>query len=313
MTNFSAGEILAEITRSGFVESVHSGHLVILNSDGSVHLSKGDPTQLTYPRSTIKSIQTSAMIRNGLKLEPRLLALVSASHSGAAMHQDGALEILASAGLAEKDLQNAKDKPLGEIERRAWGTQEPTRLAMNCSGKHAGMLATCVAAGWSTQNYLDPEHPLQIAIKKELENLAGEDVSLTSADGCGAPLFLISLMGLARAMRAITISTDPIHQSVVQACRDFPEMVAGEKRLTTRLMREVPGLFMKEGAEGVEVATLADGRTIVFKVSDGSIRPFETLMVAALAEFGINVTDTTERVYGGSEAIGAIRACITRG
>ncbi len=313
MTNFSAGEILAEITRSGVVESVHSGHLVILNSDGSVHLSKGDPTQLTYPRSTIKSIQTSAMIRNGLKLEPRLLALVSASHSGAAMHQDGALEILASAGLAEKDLQNAKDKPLGEIERRAWGTQEPTRLAMNCSGKHAGMLATCVAAGWSTQNYLDPEHSLQIAIKKELENLAGEDVSLTSADGCGAPLFLISLMGLARAMRAITISTDPIHQSVVQACRDFPEMVAGEKRLTTRLMREVPGLFMKEGAEGVEVATLADGRTIVFKVSDGSIRPFETLMVAALAEFGINVTDTTERVYGGSEAIGAIRACITRG
>ena len=313
MTNFSAGETLAEITRSGVVESVHTGHLVILNSDGSVHLTKGDPTQLTYPRSTIKSIQTSAMIRSGLKLEPRLLALVSASHSGAAMHQDGALEILATVGLGEKDLQNAKDKPLGEIERRAWGNQEPTRLAMNCSGKHAGMLATCVAAGWPTANYLDPAHPLQVAIKNELENLAGEEVSLTSADGCGAPLFLISLNSLARAMRAITISTDPIHQSVVQACRDFPEMVAGEKRLSTRLMREVSGLFMKEGAEGVEVATLADGRTIVFKISDGSIRPFETLMVAALAEFGINVEDKTERIYGGSEAIGAIRACITRG
>jgi L-asparaginase II len=313
MTNFSAGETLAEITRSGVVESVHTGHLVILNSDGSVHLSKGDPTQLTYPRSTIKSIQTSAMIRSGLKLEPRLLALVSASHSGAEIHQKGALEILASVGLGEKDLQNAKDKPLGETERRAWGSQEPTRLAMNCSGKHAGMLATCVAAGWSTANYLDPAHPLQVAIKKELENLAGEEVALTSADGCGAPLFLISLHGLARAMRAITISIDPIHQSVVQACRDFPEMVAGENRLTTRLMREVPGLFMKEGAEGVEVATLADGRTIVFKVSDGSIRPFETLMVAALAEFGINVEDKTESIYGGSEAIGSIRACITRG
>jgi L-asparaginase II len=313
MTNFSAGETLAEITRSGVVESVHSGHLVILNSDGSVHLSKGDPTQLTYPRSTIKSIQTSAMIRSGLKLEPRLLALVSASHSGAAMHQKGALEILATVGLGEKDLQNAKDKPLGEIERRAWGNQEPTRLAMNCSGKHAGMLATCVAAGWPTANYLDPAHPLQVAIKNELENLSGEEVALTSADGCGAPLFLISLNGLARAMRAITISTDPIHQSVVQACRDFPEMVAGENRLTTRLMREVSGLFMKEGAEGVEVATLADGRTIVFKISDGSIRPFETLMVAALAEFGIYVEDKTERIYGGSEAIGSIRACITRG
>ena len=313
MTKFSIGEVLAELTRSSVVESVHAGHFVMLNSDGSVHLSKGDPTQLTYPRSTIKSIQTSAMIRSGLKLEPRLLALVSSSHSGAAMHQDGALEILAKVGLTEKDLQNAKDKPLGEIERRTWANNEPTRLAMNCSGKHAGMLATCVAAGWPTANYLDPEHPLQIAIKKELENLAGEEVSLTSADGCGAPLFLFSLHGLARAMRAITISTDPIHQSVVQACRDFPEMVAGEKRLTTRLMREVPGLFMKEGAEGVEVATLADGRAIVFKISDGSIRPFETLMVAALAEFGINVEDTSERVYGGSEVIGSIRACLTRG
>ena len=313
MIKFSSGEILAEITRSGVVESVHTGHLVMLNSDGSVHLTKGDPTQLTYPRSTIKSIQTSAMIRSGLKLEPRLLALASASHSGAAMHQDGALEILATVGLGEKDLQNAKDKPLGQEERRAWGNQEPTRLAMNCSGKHSGMLATCVAAGWPTANYLDPAHPLQVAIKKELENLSGEEVSLTSADGCGAPLFLFSLHGLARAMRAITISTDPIHQSVVQACRDFPEMVAGEKRLTTRLMREVPGLFMKEGAEGVEVATLADGRSIVFKVSDGSERPFETLMVAALAEFGITVKDTTEPVYGGSEVIGSIRACITRG
>jgi L-asparaginase II len=313
MTNFSMGETLAEITRSGVVESAHFGHLVILNSDGSVHLTKGEPTQLTYPRSTIKSIQTSAMIRSGLKLEPRLLALVSSSHSGAAMHQDGALEILATVGLSEKDLQNAKDKPLGETERREWGNQEPTRLAMNCSGKHAGMLATCVAAGWPTDTYLNPAHPLQLAIKEELEQLANEEVALTSADGCGAPLFLLSLMGLARAMRAITISTDVIHQSVVQACRNYPELVAGEKRLTTRLMREVPGLFMKEGAEGVEVATLADGRTIVFKISDGSLRPFETLMVAALAEFGISVTDTSERIYGGSEPIGSIRACITRG
>ena len=313
MTKFSAGEILAEITRSGVVESVHTGHLILLNSDGSVLFTKGDLTQLTYPRSTIKSIQSSAMIRNGLDLEPRLLALASSSHSGAAMHQEGALEILATVGLSEKDLQNAKDKPLGEPERRAWADKEPTRLAMNCSGKHAAMLATCVAAGWPTANYLDPAHPLQIAIKEELENLASEKVALTSADGCGAPLFLFSLMGLARAMRAITISTDPIHQRVVQACRDFPEMVAGEKRLTTRLMREVPGLFMKEGAEGVEIATLADGRTIIFKISDGSIRAFETLMVAALAEFGISVSDTSERIYGGSEAIGSIRACITRG
>ena len=308
MTNFSAGEILAEITRSGVVESVHSGHLVILNSDGSVHLSKGDPTQLTYPRSTIKSIQTSAMIRNGLRLEPRLLALVSASHSGAAMHQDGALEILASAGLAEKDLQNAKDKPLGEIERRAWGIQEPTRLAMNCSGKHAAMLLTCVTNNWPIESYLDPAHPLQVAIKAELETLAGESITLTSTDGCGAPLFLMSVLGLARAIRAITISTDPIHQSILDASRAFPEMVAGKGRLTTQMIEAVPGLYMKDGAEAVEIASMPDGRTLVFKVSDGSLRPFRVLVHAGLKRLGIDSPYEAENVLGGDRVIGTIRA-----
>ena len=304
------GEVLAEVTRSGVVESVHAGHLVLLNADGSILFQKGDPTLDVYSRSSLKSIQASAMVRAGLDIEPRLLALVCASHSGTPMHQQGAQAILAKVGLDEHSLQCILDRPLDEELRR---TANPTRLAMNCSGKHAGMLATCVINGWPTDTYLDPSHPLQLAIKAEVESMSGEAVALTSVDGCGAPLFLFSLLGLARAIRNLTISTDPVHQTVAQACRDFPEMVAGPGRLGTRMMQNIPGLFMKEGAEAVNVASLPDGRTFVFKVSDGSIRPFETLMVAALAEFGINVTDTTERVYGGSEAIGAIRACITRG
>ncbi len=303
-------EILAEVTRSGVVESRHSGDAVLLNSDGSTLLSRGNPESLIFPRSTIKVIQASAMVRNGLQLEPRLLALVAASHSGAQMHQEGALEILASVGLNESALQNATDKPLGESERREWGSKPATSLAHNCSGKHSGMLATCVINNWPTDTYLNPNHPLQIACRSELEELAGEKVSLTSIDGCGAPLFMISLMGLARAIHKITISKDPIHQDAIQACRDYPEMVAGEGRLSTRLMREIPGLFLKEGAEGVEVGSLADGATIAFKIDDGSWRAFGPLVVAILEKFGVSATQEATPVYGGASIVGSIRAIL---
>lgn len=305
---YTNGEILAEVTRSEVIESSHAGHLVLLNSDGSVLFSKGDPSQLTFPRSTIKSIQASAMVRNGLKLEPRLLALACSSHSGAAMHQDGAVEILKLAGLTIDALQNAKDKPLGEAERRAWGAQEPTRLAMNCSGKHAAMLLTCVTNNWPIENYLDPEHPLQVACRKELELLAGEEVSLVSTDGCGAPLFLISLLGLARSIRAITISTDPIHQSVISACIAHPDMVTGVGRDTSVLMKSVPGLFAKDGAEAVEIGSLPDGRTYAIKFSDGSARAAGVVIPAALKKFGVDTPSHSVQIYGGPNVIGSIRA-----
>ncbi|TRZ86724.1 MAG: asparaginase [Streptomycetaceae bacterium] len=303
-------EVLAEVTRSGVVESRHGGDAVLLNSDGSTLLSRGNPGSLIFPRSTVKVIQASAMVRNGLQLEPRLLALVAASHSGAQMHQEGALEILASVGLDETALQNATDKPLGESERREWGSKPATSLAHNCSGKHSGMLATCVINNWPTDTYLDPNHPLQIACRVELEELAGEKVSLISIDGCGAPLFMISLMGLARAIHKITISKDPIHQDAIQACRDYPEMVAGEGRLSTRLMREIPGLFIKEGAEGVEVGSLADGATFAFKIDDGSWRAFGPLVVAILAKFGVSAIEEATPIYGGESIVGSIRAIL---
>jgi L-asparaginase II len=179
---------------------------------------------------------------------------------------------------------------------------------MNCSGKHAAMLVTCVKNGWSIDNYLDADHPLQVACREELENLSGEKITLTSTDGCGAPLFLISVAGLARAIRAITISTDIAHTSVLAASRAFPEMVAGEGRLTTTMIREVPGLYMKDGVEAVEVASMPDGRTLVFKVSDGSLRPFRALVHAGLKRLGVESTYETETVLGGGKVIGEIRA-----
>jgi len=308
MINAPVAEVLAEVTRDEVVESQHRGHLVLLNADGTLKMSRGNPATLIYPRSSIKSIQASAMLRAGLSLEPRLLALVAASHSGSQMHQSAVLEILAMGGLDEKALLNTHDRPLGEDERRDWGSKAPTALAQNCSGKHAGMLLTCVINGWSIHNYLDPEHPLQVLCRQELENLASEQVSLVSVDGCGAPLFLISMLALAEAIHEVTISKDPIHHSVLRACRDFPEMVAGNDRLTTRKMSELPGLFMKEGAEGVMVGSMPDGRTFAFKIEDGSARALGALVVAALNEFDIASAPENTLIYGGKKAVGAIRA-----
>ena len=294
--------------RDGFVESVHRGYLLALNADGSTALELGDSSALIFPRSCVKSIQGAAMVRAGLKLEPRLLALGCSSHSGSSEHLSAVREILAMAKLDESALQCMLDKPLGDLERREWGDKPATRISMNCSGKHAAMLLTCVVNGWSTDSYLDPAHPLQVAVKAELESLAGEKITLTSTDGCGAPLFLLSVAGLARAIRNITISKDPIHQEVMAASRAFPEMVAGKGRLTTQMIEAVPGLYMKDGAEAVEVASMPDGRTLVFKVSDGSLRPFRVLVHAGLKKLGIDSPYEPENVLGGDRVIGNIRA-----
>ena len=300
-----SGEVLAEVTRGGEVESLHSGHVVALNSDGSILFQKGNPTVPMYSRSSLKSVQASAMVRAGLELEPRLLALVCASHAGTQKHQNGVQSILAKAGLDEHSLQCVMDRPLDEDLRR---TSQPTRLAMNCSGKHAGMLVTCHINGWPTESYLNPEHPLQQLIAQEIEMLSGETISHTTVDGCGAPLFMFSLLGLARAIRTLTISSDSVHQLVVQACRDFPEMVSGEGRLATRMMQNIDGLFMKDGAEAVNVASLHDGRTFAIKISDGNARAIPTVTAATLKLFGVEPHEVDENILGGGKPVGTIRA-----
>ena len=300
--------VLAELVRDEIVESQHFGHLIALDASGAPALIKGNPNELIYPRSAIKSIQASAMVRKGLNQEVRSLALVCASHSGSGAHQEVALEILRSAGLDESALQCVVDRPLGAQERKEWGDKEPTRLAMNCSGKHAGMLATCVANNWSIENYLDVDHPLQVAIREELEMLAGEKVSHITFDGCGAPLFLISMNAMARAFYNLATSTDPVHQQVIAACLAHPEMVAGIGRGDTELMQSVPGLFLKIGAEGVQAAFYKDGRTVVFKVSDGSERAHGVILQDAFAKMGLNFEVKHPEVFGAGKVVGEIRA-----
>jgi L-asparaginase II len=303
-----AGEILLEVVRNEMVESIHNGHLLILDSSGNDLLKLGDVDELIYPRSAVKSLQASAMLRAGLKLNGPQLALACASHAGSQAHLDAALSILHGAGLDESALRNTPDKPLDPKERAAWGDKAPTSLAANCSGKHSAMVATCVANDWDLESYKKPEHPLQRAIAAEFEKLSGEKITKVGVDGCGAALFTISLRALAHAIRNLTLSQEPIHQEVVNACRNNPIMVSGIGRLPTLLMQKVPGLFVKDGAEGVMIMSTPKGEVIVWKMSDGSQRGNSPLSIATLSHLGITVDLERENVMGDGQVVGEIRA-----
>ena len=303
-----AGEVLLEVVRNEMVESIHNGHLLILDSSGNDLLTLGDVDELIYPRSAVKSLQASAMLRAGLKLSGPQLALACASHAGSQAHLDVALSILRGAGVDENALRNTPDKPLDPKERAAWGDKAPTSLAANCSGKHSAMVATCVANGWDLESYKKADHPLQRAIAAEFEKLSGEKITKVGVDGCGAALFAISLRALANAVRNLTLSNEPIHQEVVNACRNNPVMVSGIGRLPTLLMQKVPGLFVKDGAEGVMIMSTPKGEVIVWKMSDGSQRGNSPLSIATLSHLGISVDLERENVMGDGQVVGEIRA-----
>ena len=273
-----------------------------------------------YPRSSNKPVQAAAMRGCGLDLEGELLALAAASHSGEDFHITGVRKILASAGLTEDALQCPPAPPLdeGALRRFLGAGGTPDRVHMNCSGKHAAMLATCVTAGWPTENYRDPSHPLQREIKARLELLADEKVAATGVDGCGAPLFAVSLTGLARAFGSLVLAAaQSAERSVADAIRANPEWTSGTTRSERALMLAVPGLLVKSGAEGVQAFALADGRAGVVKIEDGNARGVPAVTVALLRLLGVaeaepgaldQVADLP--VYGGGQAVGQIRATL---
>jgi len=310
INNQFAGEVLASVTRGGITESLHLGHLIVLNADGSTYLSKGSPELAIYPRSAVKSIQAAAMLKAGLQVSPEELAIICASHSGSQKHIDLVVSMLTKRDIPITALKNAIDKPLGDKEKLSWGDKPGTQLTQNCSGKHAGMLITCQQNGWDLKSYLEMTHPLQMAIKAEIELLAGEKVSAETFDGCGAPLFAISLTGLAKAIAAVVKSDDLVYKQIVTAYTKYPELVAGEGRLTTRLMRAVPGLFMKEGAEGIEVCALPDGRVIAIKIIDGSWRPVAPIIMEIFKRWSVVMPDESVKIYGGASVVGEVIANI---
>lgn len=310
---------LAIASRSGIDESVHFGAVVVLDRDGSVAYSAGNTASVVYPRSANKPMQAVAMVRAGLRLPPHLLALVCASHDGTPVHTRAALDILATAGLDESALGNTPGMPLDDAASRdvirAGGG--PVPLTMNCSGKHSGMLATCTLHGWGVSNaeYLRIDHPLQLAITRVIDELAGEPHDHIGIDGCGAPAHAFSLIGLARSFRAIATGDGGEGCAEVYAAMSgHPQMVGGEPRDVTVLMRHIPGLMAKDGADGVYAAALPDGRAVALKVADGGDRARPPLMLAALAAVGVDVSAAApllaQRVLGHGHPVGEVRAVL---
>ena len=305
--------VLVEVERSGLVESVHRGHVVVVDESGAVQQAWGDPEVVIYPRSAVKPLQAVAMVEAGLELTGSDLALACASHSGEPFHRAGVRAVLAAGGLTEDDLQCPADLPYAPQAREQYLAEglPPARVTMNCSGKHAAMLRTCRTRGWPTVGYLDPAHPLQIQIRSVIEDMAGTHVRHTSTDGCGAPLWALPLDGLARAFLALPARCP----EVAGAVREFPDHVGGTTRDVSHLMRGVPGLVAKDGAEAVQAMVLAvDGRryAVALKIADGAGRARPVAAAAALHRLGVESPVVAEHLHlpvlGGGHQVGALRA-----
>ena len=303
--------IVAAVDRNGVDESFHHGTVVVADPSGCRAL-VGDIDTVIYPRSSLKPLQTTAMLDAGLRLDSRGLALACASHDGSPAHLAVVREVLANAGRSEADLATTPDLPYdrGEAERVLAAGGGRTSLQMNCSGKHAAMIATCVAAGWPVDGHLEPDHPLQVHIAATVERLTG-DVAHIGVDGCGAPTHAVPIGGLALAISAIAAERGKVWSAMTA----HPELVGGPERPVSVLMRAVPGLMAKDGAEGVFVAGLPDGRAVVVKISDGASRAAAVVAAAALRTLGVDVPDEVDAllappVLGGGRTVGRVRALL---
>ncbi|MFC9496972.1 MULTISPECIES: asparaginase [unclassified Streptomyces] len=307
--------VLAEVVRSGFVEGHHRGSLVVLAADGTVELALGDVTAPVFPRSSNKPMQAAGVLRAGLDLSGERLALAAASHSGETFHRDLVQKMLSEHELTPAELQCPPDLPLDPVETETYLAAGAVRdrVTMNCSGKHAAMLAACDLNGWPKDSYLDPEHPLQKLIHEVVEEAAGEPVAAVGTDGCGAPLMAISLTGLARAFRHFVLAPEgSAERRVADAMRAHPEYVAGTRRPDTWLMREVPGVLSKMGAEAVQAVALPDGRALAFKIDDGATRALGPVLARVLRMLGVD-GEVVARIgeaplHGGGGVVGEIRA-----
>jgi L-asparaginase II len=304
-----------EVVRSGFLESVHRGAVVVVGPGGDVRWSAGDVTRPVLPRSANKPVQATTYLAHGWRPgSDEELSIAAGSHAGEDGHRDRAAAILAAAGLGPDALGCPPALPGHEPTRAAWlvAGRAPERLAFNCSGKHAAMLATCVAAGWPTEGYLDPQHPLQQAIEARLSAAAGEPVAAVVVDGCGAPQHGLSLTGLARGVASLVDAPDGSpERAVADAMRAHPWYVAGTGRDDTDLMAAVPGLLVKGGADGVHVAALPGGGAVALKLDDGGDRGRTPVLAAALGRLGVAADVLAPwavlPVTGGDGVVGEVR------
>jgi L-asparaginase II len=294
---------------------VHRGSLVVLDASGAVAFAAGAVERPILPRSSNKPVQATALLAAGwVPRSGEELAIAAGSHSGEDRHRDLVAAMLAAAGLGADDLGCPVALPQHEATRAAWitGGHPPARLAMNCSGKHAGMLSACVAAGWPPEGYLRRDHPLQEAIEARLAQAAGEPVTAVVVDGCGAPQHALSVTGLARGVLSLVRSpAGSPERAVADAMRAHPWFVAGTGREDTDVMAAVPGLLMKGGADGVHVAALPDRGAVALKLDDGGERGRLPVLLAGLGLLGAPLNGVEAwlqtPVLGGADVVGSVR------
>ena len=299
---------VAQFDRDGVVESRHRGIAALTGPGGELITELGAAQKLIYPRSAVKPIQVVAMRRAGLKLEGAELAICCGSHQGTQAHRDLVANILKGAGLDESSLKCPLAWP-GNAAARAQVTSE-SRLAFNCSGKHAGFLAASVAAGWSTDDYLEPTHPLQVLVREVLEEFASERILHTTIDGCGAPLHALSTAGLARAIGKVA-ATEP---QITGAMLENPWAVGDTKSMDALVMHH--GMIAKIGAEGIFVIGLKTGHGVAVKIEDGSMRAAPLVALKLLHDNGLINQDAygdlkvslAVHAMGGDQVLGELRA-----
>ncbi|MFP7832939.1 asparaginase [Marisediminicola sp. LYQ134] len=317
---------LAVLERSGLIESRHSGAAVLTRPDGTLALELGDGDADVWGRSSLKPFQALAALRAGAPLDGEELVLATASHAGTPAHIAVVERVLDAAGAVADDLRCPHDWPL---DRRAMldahaaghGTR---RIAMNCSGKHAAFLLACRVNGFSTGDYLDRQHPMQLLVAETIADYTGQIPDRVGVDGCGAPVFATGLTALARGIGRIAGARergdDPLAATLAGAILDHPWAIDGPGRSNTVVIDRL-GVIAKLGAEGVLVVGMPDGTGFAMKMLDGNLRATTTVALDILAAHGLVDPDesaavaaeTAERVLGGGQPVGGIRSIALAG
>ncbi|NEA37039.1 asparaginase [Streptomyces sp. SID13031] len=308
---------LAEVVRNGFVESRHFGLAVALDPDGKQLFAAGDVNAVVLPRSTAKPLQAVGCIVAGAELDGEETAIGAGSHTGEDRHVALVDRLLAAAGLGRDALGCPPDRPEDEATRFQLIAEgiEPEKVRMNCSGKHAAMLKATVAQGDDPTGYLSPLSTVQRTIAAEIERLTESSTGIVTVDGCGAPLLGMPLSGLARAFSHLaTAAADTADSQVAAAMRKYPELVGGKGHQNSEVMRLLPGVIAKGGAEGVIAMATVDGHAVAVKVIDGSPRATTALALTLLQKCGLDVSPAATLInlpiLGGGKPVGEIRPTI---
>jgi L-asparaginase II len=288
--------VLLEVTRSGVVESHHTGAVAIVDANGKRHTAIGDIDTPVYPRSAIKSMQALALVETGAADRYRFgnaeLALVCASHNGEERHVETARRMLAAAGRSEADLECGGHPPTYRpaAEKMLREGQRYGRIHDNCSGKHSGFICLACGLGLDPRGYTDPAHPAQREVEERIFDVLGAKLEPPGVDGCSAPAYRASLtqlaFGFARMVtgQGLDASRAKAARRLIDACTAEPFMVAGTGRYDTDILTAFgKRVFVKGGAEGVICAALPElGVGIAIKADDGAGRAPEPLLSAAI-------------------------------